>query len=83
MATPEKEITGTWEEILQHSEELVGKRVRLTVLSAHEQPPAAHKPIEQVIQDLAAQVPAEEWAKVPKDLSANLDHYLYGSPKKP
>ncbi len=27
-------------------------------------------------------VPAEEWAKLPKDFNENLDHYLYGSPKK-
>jgi hypothetical protein len=26
-------------------------------------------------------VPAEEWERVPADLSRNLDHYLYGGPK--
>jgi putative addiction module CopG family antidote len=26
-------------------------------------------------------IPIEEWDKVPSDLSKNLDHYLYGSPK--
>lgn len=34
-------------------------------------------------QELARQVPQEEWDKLPKDLSDNLDHYLYGTPKKP
>ena len=27
-------------------------------------------------------VPAGEWAKVPVDYFANLDHYLHGAPKK-
>ena len=27
-------------------------------------------------------VPPEEFAEIPADASANLDHYLYGAPKK-
>jgi hypothetical protein len=27
-------------------------------------------------------VPAQEWAKFPDDYFANLDHYLYGAPKR-
>jgi hypothetical protein len=27
-------------------------------------------------------VPAEEWERLPRDFNENLDHYLYGSPKK-
>lgn len=27
-------------------------------------------------------VPAQEWAKFPEDYFSNLDHYLYGAPKK-
>jgi hypothetical protein len=34
-------------------------------------------------QELAKQVPKEEWDKLPADLLDNLDHYLYGTPKKP
>ena len=40
------------------------------------------RPIEDVIADIVADVPKEEWAKLPKDLGENLDHYLYGAPKK-
>jgi hypothetical protein len=36
-------------------------------------------PLWQSIVDLGASVPAEEWDRVPTDLAANLDHYLYGS----
>jgi hypothetical protein len=33
MATEIKELEGTWEEIMEHAEELAGKRVRLFVFS--------------------------------------------------
>ena len=42
----------------------------------------AHKPIEQVLQELANQVPQAEWDRLPPDLSDQLDHYLYGWPKQ-
>jgi len=35
----------------------------------------------QFVEDISTQVPREEWEKLPSDLSKNLDHYLYGSPK--
>ncbi|MBD1842870.1 hypothetical protein H6F89_05475 [Cyanobacteria bacterium FACHB-63] len=35
----------------------------------------------QFIEEISAQVPKEEWEKLPKDLSKNVDHYLYGAPK--
>jgi hypothetical protein len=28
------------------------------------------------------EVPAEEWEKLPRDGASEVDHYLYGSPKK-
>ena len=34
-----------------------------------------------MIDEIRAQVPDEEWKKLPTDLSKNIDHYLYGSPK--
>ena len=40
------------------------------------------QPIEEVLSDLAKEIPQEEWDKLPKDLNDNLDHYLYGVPKK-
>ena len=38
-------------------------------------------PIWEIAAQIGAEVPQEEWAKVPGDLSKNVDHYLYGSPK--
>jgi hypothetical protein len=40
------------------------------------------RPIEEVLGDLAKEIPLEEWDKLPNDLNDNLDHYLYGAPKK-
>jgi hypothetical protein len=40
------------------------------------------RPIEEIIAEIASEVPPEEWAKVPKDLAENLDHYLYGAPRR-
>jgi Arc/MetJ-type ribon-helix-helix transcriptional regulator len=31
---------------------------------------------------IGSSVPNDEWSKVPTDLSKNLDHYLYGSPRE-
>jgi hypothetical protein len=38
--------------------------------------------IEAILQSLAADVPREEWQQLPSDLTDELDHYLYGTPKK-
>lgn len=35
----------------------------------------------QMVDEVRSQVPPEEWKKLPTDLSKNIDHYLYGSPK--
>jgi Arc/MetJ-type ribon-helix-helix transcriptional regulator len=55
-----------------------------------QQPPASqdeavptHKPIWEVVDELRKGIPTEEFAKLPKDGAEQLDHYLYGSPKRP
>jgi hypothetical protein len=45
-------------------------------------PAAAAKPIWEVILELSASVPKEEWAKVPTDGARNLHHYLYKAPEE-
>lgn len=44
-------------------------------------PAPGTRPFWERIIELGARIPPEEWEKVPKDLSKNLDHYLYGAPK--
>ncbi len=43
---------------------------------------SAYKPIWEVVDDLRKSIPPEEFAKLPKDGAEELDHYLYGSPKR-
>src|SRR5262249_8855276 len=45
------------------------------------QPSDDKPPIWERIAALGRKIPPEEWAKVPRDASINLDHYLYGTPK--
>ena len=42
----------------------------------------AEKPIWEVMDELRKSVPPEELAKLPRDGAAQLDHYIYGSPKR-
>ncbi len=41
-----------------------------------------HRPIEEVIAEIASRIPESEWAKLPPDLNDQLDHYVYGTPKQ-
>lgn len=34
------------------------------------------------VKDIIEKIPKEEWEQLPTDGSINVDHYLYGSPKK-
>jgi hypothetical protein len=38
--------------------------------------------LETELSAIGKAVPTREWAKVPADCFANLDHYLHGAPKK-
>lgn len=40
------------------------------------------RPIWEIIEELSAQVPMEEWEKLPSDGAEQHDHYLYGAPKR-
>ena len=48
----------------------------------HQEVDASARPIEDVLSDLASRVPEGDWARLPDDLTDNLDHYLYGTPKR-
>jgi Arc/MetJ-type ribon-helix-helix transcriptional regulator len=45
--------------------------------------PTGEKPVWEDILELTADVPDEEWDKLPTDLAEQHDHYLYGTPKRP
>ena len=42
-----------------------------------------NKPVWEEILELTADVPPEEWDKLPSDLAEQHDHYLYGTPRRP
>lgn len=42
----------------------------------------AEKPIWEEILDLTADIPEEEWDKLPVDLAEQHDHYIYGISSK-
>ena len=67
--------------------ELESKRAAATAVShpaaGPEQPAEARKPIWEQILEMTADVPDEEWDKLPTDLAEQHDHYLYGTPKRP
>jgi Arc/MetJ-type ribon-helix-helix transcriptional regulator len=56
--------------------------------SQAEQPTAsqaapARRPIWEEIEELTANIPDEEFLKLPVDGAEQLDHYIYGLPKRP
>ena len=38
--------------------------------------------IEEILSSIASEVPQEEWDNLPRDLTSDLDRYLYGTPPK-
>lgn len=64
-------MSGKWKEVV---------RLRLTTAETHYDKSA--RPIEDLLENLAREIPQEEWDKLPSDLNDNLDHYLYGVPRQ-
>jgi hypothetical protein len=62
-------MAGKWKEV-----------VRPTPIRTHFDHSA--RPIEDILEEPAQEIPQEKWDKLPGDLNDNLDHYLYGVPKK-
>ena len=42
----------------------------------------SRRPIWEIVEEVNASLPADTWDNVPADGSINLDHYLYGAPKR-
>ncbi len=49
---------------------------------ANDREEEASQPIWEWIAEQAKNVPDEEWEKFPKDGAAEVDHYIYGTPKR-
>ena len=44
--------------------------------------PSTAQPFWENIAEIGAQIPESEWAKIPRDLATNFEHYMYGAPKE-
>jgi hypothetical protein len=40
------------------------------------------RPLWELAEEISAQVPFDEWQKLPADGAEQHDHFLYGSPKR-
>lgn len=58
----------------------LGQKVGEKAIAAPQESPTL-PPFLQFVEEISAQIPREEWEKLPKDLARNLGHYLYGVPK--
>jgi hypothetical protein len=59
-----------------------GAEVRVELAATDKEDFDPHAPtIEERLRAIVADVPQEEWDRLPADLSEHLDHYIYGTPK--
>lgn len=85
MTTPLLALEGTWEEIVAQIPDFSGQKLRVLVY-----PATAHsveeghdtRPMAEVLADIAAAIPAAELAQLPSDFTDQLDHYIYGTPRR-
>jgi hypothetical protein len=58
-----------------------GKEAPVADSAPESEQPTDLPSIIDLIAEITKSVPEEAWERVPKDLSINLDHYLYGAKK--
>ena len=64
---------------LPPSKQLAALRLLDTLASVE---PEGRRPIWEIVEEVNASLPTDTWDNVPADGSINLDHYLYGAPKR-
>ena len=62
--------------------EFVEKLDRQEISDTSQAEPKDRMPIWERIAEISKEVPPEVWDELPTDGSINIDHYLYGSPKR-
>jgi hypothetical protein len=58
-----------------------GAEVHVEVATTRQDFDPSTPTIEEKLRAIVADVPKEEWDRLPADLSENLDHYVYGTPR--
>ena len=84
MTTPLLELEGTWDEIVAQKPDFSSQKLRVLVYPATGNSAETHepRPIAEVLAEIAAAIPATELAKLPSDFTDQLDHHIYGTPKR-
>ena len=88
MTTPLLELEGTTEEIKALLPDYGRRRMHISISPVEtdaeigQEASSKKLGIEEKIAALYLAIPLEERLKLPADLSDNLDHYIYGWPKK-
>lgn len=84
MTTPLFEREGTWEEIITQFPDFSGQKLHVLVYPVTEEQAATieNRPLVEVLAEIAAALPAEELTHLPADFADQLDHYIYGTPKR-
>ncbi len=83
MTTPLLELEGTWAEIAAQIPDFAAQKLRVLVYPAEENSTAHDtRPMAEVLAEIAATIPPAELAKLPSDFTDQLDHYIYGTPKR-
>ena len=84
MIAPLIEIEGTWEEIAAQIHGFSGQKLRVIVYPAKDNSTEVPdtRPIASALAEIAVGIPTTELAKLPPDFTDQLDHYLYGTPKR-
>ena len=84
MAAPLLDMEGTPQEIMERLSDFAGQTLRVIVLpvTSARMDASESQPIHEVLAALAAELPPEELARLPDDFTDQLDHYVYGTPKR-
>lgn len=86
--TPLLEMVATGEQLSRELPERLAdfKAQRFHIIVTPVDMPATETPrkktITEILVEMGKAIPEEERAKLPPDLTDNLDHYIYGWPKK-
>ena len=59
-----------------------GAEVELNIVPSSEKNGPPTMSIEEELDRIWADVPDSEWEKLPADLTDQIDHYVYGTPKR-
>jgi hypothetical protein len=84
MTTLLLELEGSVEEIQERLKDFAGRRLRVIVRPAdsEEEAEPTASPLDAALSEIWNSVPDTSWQQFPPDFGDNLDHYLYGTPKR-